>query len=72
MAQNIETIFDYESEDGKKGVLGIDPDARLYWNGQLVVTEQKIRLSWWVNLAVVVGGFSTLLIAVFTILLYFK
>lgn len=54
------------------GVLGIDEETRLYWNGQLVVTEQKVKLSWWVNFSVIVGGLSTAAIAVFTALIYFK
>jgi len=72
MASDIQTIFEQETEGGKTGVLGIDEDARLYWNGQLVITEQKVKLSWWVNLSVIIGGLSTAAIAVYTALLYYK
>ena len=72
MPLEIQTIFEQDTEGGKTGVLGIDKDARLYWNGQLIVTEQKVKLSWWVNLSVIVGGLSTAAIALFTALLYFK
>jgi hypothetical protein len=68
----IETIFEYSADKGGTGVLGIDEHMRLYWNRQLIVTEQKIKLSWWVNIAVILGGVSTAVIAIFTALLYFK
>ena len=68
----IEEIFTYDSESGSKGALGIDENGQMYWNGKAVVTEQRVKLAWWVNLAVIVGGFATLVIAVFTALMYFK
>jgi len=68
----ITTIFTHDAGGGKTGTLGIDENTRLYWNGQLIVTEQKVRLSGWVNFAVILGGVSTALIAIFTALLYFK
>lgn len=72
MMRTITTIFEHDADTGKTGVLGIDEEARLYWNGELIVTEQKVKLSWWVNLALILGGVSTALIAIFTALLYFK
>jgi hypothetical protein len=72
MKPKITTIFEQDTDNGKTGFLGIDEDAQLYWNGQRIVTEQKIKLSWWVNFSVVVGGLSTAVIALFTILMYFK
>lgn len=74
MPPEITTImnFDQETEGGKEGVLGIDKDGRLYWNGQLVVTEQKVTLSWWVNVSIIIGGLSTAAIAVLTALLYLR
>lgn len=74
MRPEITTIFNFpqDEEGGKEGVLGIDREGRLYWNGQLVVTEQKVKLSWWVNISVIVGGLSTAAIAIFTALMYFK
>lgn len=68
----ISTIFEHDNEQGKTGTLGIDEDAQLYWNGQRIVTEQRIKLSWWVNAAIILSGLSTAIIAVFTALLYFK
>jgi hypothetical protein len=72
MAPEITTIFEHDTDTGKTGILGIDDKARLYWNGQLIVTEQKIKLSWLVNSFVVIGGLSTAVIAVFTVLMYYK
>lgn len=73
MPPNIEEIFNYTTEDGgKEGVLGIDTEGQLYWNGHQVITEQKLTLNWWVNLSAVVTGFSTAAIAVFTALMYFR
>lgn len=68
----ISTIFECDNEEGTTGSLGIDEDAHLYWNGQRIVTEQRVTLSWWVNVAVILSGVSTVAIAVFTALLYFK
>ena len=45
-------------------VLSIDNTGRLYWNDKPIVTEQRIKLSSAVNLAVIVGGVSTLVIAI--------
>lgn len=71
MKKKIEEIFSYDSDFGA-GSLGIDEDGRLYWNGEPVVTKQRVELAWGVNLAVIIGGLSTLVIALFTALLYFK
>ena len=72
MEPKITTIFEKDTDAGKAGILGIDDEARLYWNGQLIITEQKIKLSWLVNIFVVVGGMSTAVIAAFTVLMYYK
>lgn len=72
MSPKVTTIFEQDTDSGKTGVLGIDDDARLYWNDKLIVTEKKVVLSWWVNLSIIVGGLSTLVIAVFTALMYFR
>jgi hypothetical protein len=44
---------------GKHVILAIDNGGRLYWNGQLVVTEQRVRLQTWLNVAIVVGALGT-------------
>ena len=66
----IRELYQVEFADGVKGALGIDERGRLYWNGEPVVTAQKVLLSWWMNLAIVVGGLSTLAIALFAALAY--
>ena len=66
----IRELYQVEFADGLKGALGIDERGRLYWNGEPVVTAQRVLLSWWMNLAIVVGGLSTLAIALFNALAY--
>ncbi len=70
--KKIETIFTHTSDNRKSGKLGIDEDLQLYWNGQQIVTEQRIKISLWVNIAVIVGSLSTFIIALFTVLIYFR
>jgi hypothetical protein len=64
-------IFDHRGDDGRKGTLGIDAAGRLYWNGQEVVTRQEVRLSWWVNVSIVIGGFATVVSAAVAVATYF-
>jgi hypothetical protein len=66
----VRELYKVEFADGLKGALGMDEHGRLYWNGQPVVTAQRVLLSWWINLAVVVGGLSMLAIALFNFLAY--
>ena len=66
----VHEFMNTESPSGKKLSLGLDDDGRLYVNGELVVTEQKIKLQWWVNVAVVLGAlgaFAQGLVAVITL-----
>ena len=56
-----------DAQSGKQLSLGIDDDGWLYVNGERVITSQKVRLDWWVNLALVlgaVGAFAQGLVAV--------
>ena len=45
---------------GEFNKLGVDENNKLYWNEKPVITEQQITLDWWVNLAIILGGLSTL------------
>lgn len=45
-----------DAPSGKQLSLGIDNEGLLYVNGERVVTEQKIRLDWWINVAMVLGA----------------
>jgi hypothetical protein len=71
MSKQIEIIFEHENDLGQTGILGVDEDNRLYWNGQSIVTEQKVTLQWWVNVAFIITGLSTLALAVFEGLKFF-
>lgn len=56
-----------ETASGKTATLSFDEDGHLYINGQKVVTEQKVKLEMWVNVAIVLGalgGFAQGLVAV--------
>ncbi len=48
--------------------LGIDEANKLYWDGKPLVTEERIVLARWVNIAVVVGAAATALTVVVEIL----
>jgi len=63
MSPSMESIFPYSNDNGVEGSLGIDEHGKLYWNGKVIVTEQKITLQWWVNLSIIVASVSTLLLA---------
>ena len=66
----VRELYKVEFADGVKGALGIDEHGRLYWNGEPVVTAQRVMLSWWTNLAIVAGGLSMLAIACLNILTF--
>ncbi len=53
---------------GQLDRLGVDGQNRLYWDGKPLVTEERIVLARWVNVSVVVGSASTLLVAVVEVL----
>jgi hypothetical protein len=73
MESKIQTIFTQDIEGSDKiGTLGIDKNGNLYWNEKRVITEQVVKLQWWVDLSIFVGGLSTAVIAILTCLLYFK
>jgi len=66
---SVETIFTQSDDEGNEGELGIDYEtSTLYWNGRKILTEQKLSLEWWVNLSIVFGGISTVVMAITAIL----
>ncbi len=67
----INTIFTINMDNGTEAELGIDDERNLYWNKKAVVTKQKVKLRWWVNCGIIVASFSTLAIAIVTLLHYF-
>ncbi|MEI7843623.1 MAG: hypothetical protein WCI39_11405 [Gallionellaceae bacterium] len=52
----INEFMNTDAPSGKQLSLGIDNEGRLYVNGERVITEQKIRLEWWINVAMVLGA----------------
>ena len=63
-------IFPYTPPSGRDHFgLSVDEDTReLYWNRKKIVTEQKLSLSWWVNLAIILGAISTAGLAILDLL----
>jgi hypothetical protein len=61
----IETIFTRPDNTGRHHhELTVNPKTgELYWNKKKIVTEQKLNLAWWVNIAIVLGAMSTAIIA---------
>ena len=52
--------------------LGIDELNRLYWKGELIVTESTLVLPTWVDWAVGAAGVATVVIALILGLEYFN
>lgn len=71
MKTKIHTIFTQDLDNGNQGEHGIDDESNLYWNKKQIVTEQKIKLQWWVNISIIFASLSTVTLAVFTVLQYF-
>ena len=68
----IETIFTHGGNTDRDNELGINLKTReLYWNKKKIVTEQKLNLAWWVNIAIVLGAASTIILAALDCLRYF-
>ena len=67
----IHTIFTQKLDNGKEGELGIDDEANLYWNKKAIVTEQKVKLRWWVNVSILLASVSTFAIALLTAFQFF-
>lgn len=47
--------------------LGVDEENRLYWDSKPLVIEEKLTLSRWVNISVILGAISTAAMAVIQI-----
>ena len=46
------------------GRLGVDENNKLYWDDRPLVTENIITLDRWVNVSIIVGASSTMVMAV--------
>ena len=53
---------------GQLDRIGVDEKGRLYWDNRPVVTEEKIKLQWWVNVAIILGSLSTAVLATIELL----
>ncbi len=66
----VNEFMNTEAPSGKLMSLGIDDDGWLYVNGERVITQQKVKLDRWVNIAVFLGSlgaFAQGLIAIYSI-----
>ena len=54
------------------GDLAVDENNRLYWAGKPIVTEERIVLSRWVNIAIALGALATVTLAIIEVLRYLK
>ena len=61
--RDIAEVFNV-NDRGLPGSFGVDAEGQAYWNGERVVTEQRIALDRWVNRAIIAGGISTVAIAI--------
>ena len=49
----------HHTDKGKEIILSFDDDGYLYLDGKKVLTEQRVTLECWVNIAIGIGGLST-------------
>ncbi|MFD2274757.1 hypothetical protein ACFS07_36300 [Undibacterium arcticum] len=49
---NIHQVWSQELDNGTTGTFGIDDGGRVYWNGNPLVTEERVKLQGWVNAAI--------------------
>ncbi len=68
MSDEIEEIFSTVTADGKSGSLGLDKNGKIYWNKRELITKQKVSLQWWVNISLIIGATSTLILAIVAVL----
>lgn len=58
MAPKIHPIFSQELDNGETGEFAIGDDGKAYWNGKPIVTEEKVVLQLWVNIALIVTALA--------------
>ena len=52
----LHSFYTYTDDDGKETEVCVGDDRNMYINGKKIVTESKLELSWWVNIAAVFAG----------------
>ena len=55
-----EILVTHDCDNGSKIILSADDKNNLYVNNKKVVTPNVVKLEWWTNSAIVIGGISTL------------
>lgn len=70
--RKVRELYKVEFADGIKGALGIDERGQLYWNGEPVMTEQRVSLSRWLSLTLAMGGLSLFAMAALAFFIYLK
>ncbi|HEC60432.1 hypothetical protein LCGC14_0581500 [marine sediment metagenome] len=51
--------------------LGLDEHNNLYWLGERIHIKKKIELEGYLNTAIILGGLSTLVVAIIEVLRFF-
>lgn len=70
MPPKIHTIFSQELDNGTEVEFGVGEDQQAYWNGKPIVTQEKVVLQHWVNVALIVTAVAVIGQAVFAGLSY--
>lgn len=70
MTEKIHQIFSQDLANGKTGEFGIGESGKAYWNGNPIVTEEKIILQGWVQTAIILTALATMVQALFAGLAY--
>lgn len=65
MAPKVHPIFSQSLDNGTVGEFGIGEDGQAYWNGKPIITEEKVILQGWVQVAFIVVAFAAMLQALF-------
>lgn len=65
MLPRIYPIFTQDLENGQTGEFGVGEDGKAYWNGKPIITEEKVVLQLWVNIALIVTAVAVIVQAMF-------
>ena len=49
-----------------------DDDGKIFFSSEKIFRGQKVRLQWWINVAIIIASLSTLCMAVIEVLEYFE
>ncbi|MFC3110894.1 hypothetical protein ACFQAT_28610 [Undibacterium arcticum] len=69
---NIHQVWSQELDNGTTGTFGIDDGGRVYWNGNPLVTEERVKLQGWVNAAIFIAAVAAVPQAIFAVLTYYN